>query len=122
MSPPVLVQHLRLLLPEGASYRFRRSELRYAPAAPVDSIFIGRSDVGGNEAGQTAAYAEKVAADQANFDLVRKDLAGLQQGLVGGVKPLPVSIPETGKALVFSAVLPPSHVTVELDVKGKAKS
>jgi hypothetical protein len=46
-------------------------------------------------------------------------LQDLQQGLVGGVKPLPVSIPETGKAFAFSGVLPPSRITVEMEVKGK---
>jgi hypothetical protein len=53
--------------------------------------------------------------------LYKKEVAGLQQGLVGGVKPLPVSIPESGKTLVLSGVLPPQRVTVELDVKGKGK-
>jgi Carboxypeptidase regulatory-like domain len=51
--------------------------------------------------------------------LFRQEVEGLQQGLVGGVKPLPVSIPETGKALAFSGVLPPSRITLELEVKGK---
>lgn len=41
----------------------------------------------------------------------------LMQGLVGGVKPLDVAVPETGKALLLAAVLPPSRVTVELEVK-----
>jgi hypothetical protein len=43
----------------------------------------------------------------------------LQQGLVGGVKPLPVAIPETGKALLLAGALPPPKVGVELEVKGK---
>jgi hypothetical protein len=239
VSAPVLVQHLRLLLPEGASYRVRRSELRYAPEIPEGSAFMDRSNVGGgggNESGQTASFAGSLQSGTANLhvkvvdekghplpgstvtmrgalgsrvavtngngvailngpggiysltaehegfsdrefpnvelpngrspgllvtlsqaveDVItineanlvangwqldgvvitdmaalqassterfKKEIAGLQQGLVGGVKPLPVSIPETGKALVFSGVLPPAHVTVELDVKGKAKS
>ncbi|HZF09716.1 MAG TPA: carboxypeptidase-like regulatory domain-containing protein [Thermoanaerobaculia bacterium] len=44
----------------------------------------------------------------------------LQQGLVGGVRPLPVAIPESGKALLLSGALPPARVAVELDVKGKS--
>ena len=44
---------------------------------------------------------------------------GLQQGLVGGVKPLPVAIPESGKVLYLTGVLPPAKVGVELEVKGK---
>ncbi len=49
----------------------------------------------------------------------RDPWAELQQGLVGGVKPLSVAIPETGKALAFSGVLPPSRITLELEVKAK---
>ncbi|HSF41126.1 MAG TPA: carboxypeptidase-like regulatory domain-containing protein [Thermoanaerobaculia bacterium] len=43
----------------------------------------------------------------------------LKQGLVGGVKPLPVTIPESGKVLLMTGVLPPARVAVELDVKAK---
>jgi hypothetical protein len=45
-------------------------------------------------------------------------LQDLQQGLVGGVKPLPVAIPETGKAFAFSGVLPPPHIRLELEARG----
>jgi hypothetical protein len=63
---------------------------------------------------------EKIPAGQAaNSALYRQEIEGLQQGLVGGVKPLPVSIPESGKALAFSGVLPPPRITLELEVKGK---
>jgi hypothetical protein len=43
----------------------------------------------------------------------------LKQGLVGGVHPLPVAIPESGKALYLTGVLPPAQVSVRLDVKAK---
>jgi hypothetical protein len=43
----------------------------------------------------------------------------MKQGLVGGVKPLPVAIPETGKSFTFSGVLPPARIRLEMDVKGK---
>jgi hypothetical protein len=43
----------------------------------------------------------------------------LKNGLVGGVKPLPVAIPETGKLLLLTGALPPSKVGVELEIKGK---
>jgi hypothetical protein len=42
----------------------------------------------------------------------------LQQGLVGGVKPLPVAIPETGKVFAFAGVLPPPHIRLELEARG----
>lgn len=43
----------------------------------------------------------------------------LQQGLVGGVKPLPITIPESGKSLVLTGVLPPERVAVKIEVKAK---
>ena len=43
----------------------------------------------------------------------------LTQGLVGGVKPLAITIPESGKVLVLTGVLPPAKVGVELEVKAK---
>jgi hypothetical protein len=45
----------------------------------------------------------------------------LRQGLVGGVRPLPVAIPETGKALLLDGVLPPVRVAVELEVRSGAR-
>lgn len=45
----------------------------------------------------------------------------LKQGLVGGVRPLPVTIPETGKAIFLTGALPPTRVAVELEVKAKRK-
>ncbi|HBL28007.1 MAG TPA: hypothetical protein DD490_14315, partial [Acidobacteria bacterium] len=54
-------------------------------------------------------------------ELFRQEAQGLQQGMVAGVKPLPIAIPESGKALAFAGVLPPNRVTLELDVKAKGK-
>jgi hypothetical protein len=51
--------------------------------------------------------------------LFAKEAHGLQQGLVGGVKPLSIAIPETGKVLFLTGVLPPVKVGVELEVKAK---
>jgi hypothetical protein len=62
---------------------------------------------------------ENIPTSRDSTALFRQEVEGLQQGLVGGVKPLPVAIPETGKALAFSGVLPPSRITLELEVKGK---
>jgi hypothetical protein len=47
----------------------------------------------------------------------RDELDALKQGLVGGVKPLPVRIPEAGKLLRLAGALPPSRVSVSLEVK-----
>ena len=54
-----------------------------------------------------------------DFDAFEEMKASLKQGLVGGVKPLPIAIPETGKLLLLAGVLPPEKVGVELEVKGK---
>ncbi len=51
----------------------------------------------------------------------RAELDELRQGLVGGVRPVPVEIPESGKALLLTAALPPQAVNVILDVKAKGK-
>lgn len=48
---------------------------------------------------------------------LRKKLTRLNQGLVGGVRPLPVEIPETGKLLLLSGALPPPQVTARVSVK-----
>jgi len=48
-------------------------------------------------------------------------LDDLRLGLVGGVRPLPVAIPQTGKALLLAGVLPPARVAVELEVRPGAR-
>jgi hypothetical protein len=53
-----------------------------------------------------------------DFDAFQEMAKSLKQGLVGGVKPLPIAIPETGKLLLLSGVLPPERIGVELEVKG----
>jgi hypothetical protein len=124
VAVPVLDHRLRLLLPEGASYRVRRSDLRSATAPSGYYDFDSFEEMTVNDEQQSAAKRKDQvpAARDANATVYAQEIAGLQQGLVGGVKPLPVSIPESGKALAFSGVLPPSRVTVELDVKAKGKS
>jgi hypothetical protein len=49
----------------------------------------------------------------------RQEADRLRQGLVGGVKPIPVEIPETGKLLVVTGALPPARVSIVIDVKPK---
>ncbi len=50
--------------------------------------------------------------------VIQEDIySNFQAGLVGGVRPIPVAVPETGKLMVFSGVLPPSTIRLELDVK-----
>lgn len=46
-------------------------------------------------------------------------LSELRQGLVGGVKPLAITIPESGKLIFLAGALPPPSVAVELEVKNR---
>ncbi|HSS50684.1 MAG TPA: carboxypeptidase-like regulatory domain-containing protein [Thermoanaerobaculia bacterium] len=62
---------------------------------------------------------ETAREEQQKKALFAQEARGLQQGLVGGVKPLPIAIPESGKVLFLTGVLPPVKVGVELEVKGK---
>jgi len=48
-------------------------------------------------------------------------LNDLRQGLVGGVRPLAVTVPQTGKTLLLAGVLPPARVAIELDVRSGAR-
>ncbi len=57
--------------------------------------------------------------ERLNKVLFAQEAQGLGQGLVSGVKPLNIAIPETGKVLFLAGVLPPAKVGVELEVKGK---
>lgn len=56
-----------------------------------------------------------------DFDSFEEMAKGLQQGLVGGVKPLNVAIPESGKVLLLTGVLPPADVGVELEVRAQKR-
>ncbi len=56
--------------------------------------------------------------DRQRQQAARRELQSMQ-GLVGGVKPLAVEIPESGKLLLLAGVLPPADVGVELEVKSK---
>ncbi len=72
-----------------------------APLATLPAIGIARNQLDMEE----QAQAFRIEAGQ------------LKQGLVGGVKPVQVSIPETGKILSLAGALPPSRVSVEIEVK-----
>jgi hypothetical protein len=153
---PVQYHQLRLLLPEGARYRVRRGDLRFAVLADAQPASVGMQnfitvtsesparDERRAPTGSAVGRAElekiptardpwevlksvpgvlidrtNVGGNETNQQLAKQELQGLNQGRVGGVKPLPVAVPESGKLFAFSAVLPPSRITLELDVKGK---
>ncbi len=101
-------------------------ERRISTGSSVSAEELGTTGGGGVGEG-TRRRREKKAQerqDERRAELDRNRLyaleaQGLQQGLVGGVKPLPIAIPEAGKALLLTGVLPPSKVTAELEVKAK---
>jgi hypothetical protein len=97
------------------------------PEAPL-AADARRADKPSTRQGRDRAEGKKEKAAAAEADEEEGQLAAanyfkqvdqLQQGLVGGVKPLPITIPESGKSLVLSGVLPPERVSVAIDVKAK---
>ena len=106
-----------------------------AAAAPPPPQPRDRVNVGGNENGVQAAYEavggkavdEAKKAKSADAERPRREidnrerLADLKQGLVGGVRPLPITIPQTGKTLLLSGLLPPARIGVELEVRNDRK-
>ncbi|MCH9650100.1 MAG: carboxypeptidase-like regulatory domain-containing protein [Deltaproteobacteria bacterium] len=63
-----------------------------------------------------------IARDSLAREAFQKERNRLRQGTVGGVRPLPVEIPETGKVLVLSAALPPSGISATLQVRPARRS
>jgi hypothetical protein len=147
IATPVLEHRWRLLLPERAEYRYRAGELAPAvelDRAPWMEGAVAVGAVGGFAAAPPPAISESAAESamagrnapkpasprddrlgrgkdqnlrEGLRDAFKQEADELRQGLVGGVKPLPVSIPEEGKSLLLTGVLPPARVTAELDVK-----
>ncbi len=96
------------------------------PIAAAAPKAVDRLNVGGNEAGQNALYVKPgaiiAAAELAEVPVLDarqapKVLDELRQGLVGGVRPLPVTIPQTGKGLVLAGLLPPPAVHLQLETR-----
>ncbi len=117
VASPVVEHQWRLLLPEGARYRFKRGDLR-----PVHEVAPGGSALQATPRGLTdriSTGATVTEGELAKVLTARELSKELQQGMVGGVKPLPVTIPETGKVLLLTGALPPAKIGVEIEVKGK---
>jgi hypothetical protein len=125
VTAPVSLHQWRLLLPEGPRYRWKSGDLKPVHEAPLAGPSPGMA-VDGVNVGGSLGVAQPIStgatvseSELANIPTARDLAKELKQGMVGGVKPLPVTIPETGKALLLSGALPPARIGVELEVKGK---
>ena len=59
----------------------------------------------------------KPAPSMIDQEAFQNAVQSLRQGTTGGVRPLDVEIPKTGKVLLLTGVLPPADVTAELAVR-----
>jgi hypothetical protein len=132
VAAPVVEHQWRLLLPEGARYRFKNGDLKPAheppaeveiprPAAVEETITVTAEAplLDERKIGQDEKRRKKDEAAVTDFDSFQEEAQQLKQGLVGGVKPLAIVIPETGKVLLLVGALPPARISVELEIKGK---
>ena len=92
--------------------------MRMQIAEVVEEIIVTSSIETIGTGSTTTAYQGEVERRQMKA-AARRELQALNQGLVGGVKPLAVDIPVSGKLLLLTGALPPAAVTAELDVKLK---
>jgi hypothetical protein len=124
LAVPVLAHRWRLLLPDGALYRYRAGDLR--PARAVEIRQITRRDTGGTADQAVWSVDGVVITDTKalgsspayyDFDAFQETVTSLRKDRAGGIKPLAVTIPESGKLLVLAGVLPPERIGVELEVK-----
>ncbi len=130
VAVPVQEHRWRLLLPDGASYRYRAGDLRPVLRSGSPRMVTKRpSHVGPGSGGDQAAWSvdgmvitdmAAIGSSRAYYDFdAFEEMEVLRKGLAGGIKPLPITIPETGKLLLLTGVLPPEKIGVELEVKGK---
>ncbi len=101
----------------------RSLEMRLSPAAE-DRITVTTESALLDERRRAAKRKDAPVTEGPyyDFDAFEEMAVSLKQGLVGGVKPLPIAIPETGKLLLMTGVLPPEKIAVALEVKGKKQA
>jgi len=94
--------------------------LSLSPA--IEEVITVTSESPMLDARATEGYVRKRRQEQQAREVERvrtQALDELRQGLVGGVKPLQITIPETGKLIFLAGALPPPSVAVELQVKNR---
>ncbi len=87
----------------------------------TQSYDLGEGKTTGFIPGRKKKAPAKPAPSYYDFDAFEEMAISLKQGLVGGVKPLNVAIPEAGKVLLMAGALPPAEVRVELEVKAQKR-
>jgi hypothetical protein len=96
-----------------------------ADAPALDERRLSRTETFDLDEGSGGGYRRKraprpgSASAPSSYDF--EAFEELRKGLVGGVKPLPIAIPESGKLLLLTGVLPPEKIGAELEVKGKKR-
>ncbi len=96
--------------------RTARIELTMPIAEVVEELVVTSHAVAIDHR-STAQVRDEIESRQRQ-QAAQAELASMQ-GLVGGVKPLAVKIPESGKLLLLAGVLPPPAVRVELEVRAR---
>ena len=89
-----------------------------SPRLDEKAISMGSTIDGGLESFNLDRRGRAPASPAPNPSAALNDL---RQGLVGGVRPLAVTVPQTGKTLLLAGVLPPARVTIELEVRSGAR-
>ena len=100
-----------------ASGQSRAFTMRLEVGALTETVQVSSNELTYRTAGKDEKRKAEEAVQAQQQVQARQDLDSLKQGLVGGVKPLPVKIPEAGKVLRMSGALPPARVSVSLEVK-----
>ncbi len=91
----------------------------------LDEKRSGATTTFSNSAGSAGGYRlgsarrDKERDERQAVAFFAQQAAELKQGLVGGVRPLPVVIPESGKALLLTGLLPPDAVSAAIEVKAR---
>lgn len=102
--------HLR----EGRSHEV---DFELPLSSVAEEIVVSASSATSSTTGPSQRELARRAEEDRRQALLKDELNRLNQGLVGGVRPLPVEIPESGKLLFLAGALPPPEVQVLVSVK-----
>ncbi|NOZ95601.1 MAG: carboxypeptidase regulatory-like domain-containing protein [Acidobacteria bacterium] len=92
-----------------------------APVVDVTSTTSGQTFSSQPPMGASAPRGNRAKSGpkQLKQQAFRQQLDVLKKNLVAGVRPVPVTLPTTGKQLLLTGALPPRQVTAVLEVKGR---